>query len=148
MSRAGRVDMVRPGTFIFPLATMYTFTRSCTRRAACLRQELYNYFFSSGFIKPKKKASKPKPTPQQMEQYFRTLNLRPFRAAVLFSWVCCFARSTASKSADISRPGAKAAAVKKAYRQLALRFHPDKNQDSSRLSLHCPSSTLEWAWDA
>ncbi|CAE7381552.1 unnamed protein product [Symbiodinium sp. CCMP2456] len=79
-------------------------------------QELYNYFFSSGFIKPKKKASKPKPTPQQMEQYFRTLNLRP---------------------------GAKAAAVKKAYRQLALRFHPDKNQDSSRLRMHCLSSRME-----
>ncbi|CAE7853333.1 unnamed protein product [Symbiodinium sp. KB8] len=79
-------------------------------------QELYNYFFSSGFIKPKKKASKPKPTPQQMEQYFRTLNLRP---------------------------GAKAAAVKKAYRQLALRFHPDKNQDSSSLRGHCLSSTME-----
>eukprot|EP00439_Symbiodinium_sp_Y106_P049394 s636_g6.t1 len=108
-------------------------------------QELYNYFFSSGFIKPKKKASKPKPTPQQMEQYFRTLNLRPFRAAVLFSWVCCFARSTASKSADISRPGAKAAAVKKAYRQLALRFHPDKNQDSTEAKLKFQEITEAYA---
>lgn len=39
-------------------------------------QELYNYFFSSGFIKPKKKGTKPKPTPQQMEQYYTVLNLR------------------------------------------------------------------------
>lgn len=67
-------------------------------------QELYNYFFSSGFIKPKKKTSKPKPTPQQMEHYYSVLNLRP---------------------------GAKAAAIKKSFRQLALRFHPDKNHDSS-----------------
>eukprot|EP00913_Durusdinium_trenchii_P008711 g8182.t1 len=29
------------------------------------------------------------------------------------------------------RPGAKAAAIKKSFRQLALRFHPDKNHDSS-----------------
>ena len=29
------------------------------------------------------------------------------------------------------RPGAKAAAVKKSFRQLALRFHPDKNLNSS-----------------
>ncbi|CAE7726518.1 dnaJ [Symbiodinium necroappetens] len=81
-------------------------------------QELYNYFFSSGFIKPKKKASKPKPTPQQMEQYFRTLNLRP---------------------------GAKAAAVKKAYRQLALRFHPDKNQDSTEAKLKFQEITEAYA---
>ena len=31
------------------------------------------------------------------------------------------------------RPGAKAAAVKKSFRQLALRFHPDKNLNSSEL---------------
>ncbi|CAL1166416.1 unnamed protein product [Cladocopium goreaui] len=71
-------------------------------------QELYNYFFSSGFIKPKKKGTKPKPTPQQMEQYYTVLNLRP---------------------------GAKAAAIKKSFRQLALRFHPDKNRDSPEATL-------------
>ena len=31
------------------------------------------------------------------------------------------------------RPGAKAAAVKKSFRQLALRFHPDKNLNSSEI---------------
>ena len=40
-------------------------------------QDLYNYFFSSGFIKPKKKAI-PKPTPQQMEQFYSVLHLRPY----------------------------------------------------------------------
>jgi hypothetical protein len=32
-----------------------------------------------------------------------------------------------------TRPGAKAAAIKKSFRQLALRFHPDKNRDSRDL---------------
>ena len=43
-----------------------------------------------------------------MEQYYHVLNLRP---------------------------GAKAAAVKKSFRQLALRFHPDKNQDSPEATM-------------
>lgn len=47
-----------------------------TKLSNCTSQELYNYFFSSGFIKPKKKGVKPKPTPQQMEQYYTVLNLR------------------------------------------------------------------------
>ena len=58
-----------------------------------LRQELCNYFFPSGFIKPKK------------------------------------------KTAEANAEAAKAAAVKKPFRQLALRFHPDKAQDSRRSGL-------------
>ncbi|CAE8630329.1 unnamed protein product [Polarella glacialis] len=66
--------------------------------------ELHAYFFSSGFIKPKRPATGLKRvSPALLEQYYRVLGLKL---------------------------GARASCARKAYRQLALRFHPDKNLDS------------------
>lgn len=71
--------------------------------------DLKNFFFSSGFIKPKKKKTgKRKPTPAQMAEYHGTLGLKS---------------------------GADLTAVKKQYRQLALRYHPDKNPDNPEIAL-------------
>jgi len=71
-------------------------------------EELHSFFFSSGFIRPKKKNAKPKLSPVVMAQHYATLNVPN---------------------------GSKAEIVRKAYRKLALQHHPDKNpsaQDATR----------------
>jgi len=73
-------------------------------------QEIHCFFFSSGFIKPpKKKKIKTKVLPQAvLTEHLQTLQL-PFNAGM-----------------DM---------VKKSYRKLALRYHPDKNPGEQDASL-------------
>merc|ERR1712113_1037020 len=66
-------------------------------------QDFSNFFFSSGFIRPKKKNTKPKVTQAMLDQYYRTMGLKP---------------------------GTKGPIVKREYRTLALKYHPDKHFDS------------------
>jgi len=66
-------------------------------------QDLHNFFFSSGFIKPKKKNVKPKITQAMIDLHYKTLGLKS---------------------------GAKLPAVRQEYRKLALLYHPDKNHHS------------------
>jgi len=66
-------------------------------------QDLHNFFFSSGFIRPKKKNVKPRITKAMIEAHYKTLGLKS---------------------------GEKLATVRAKYRKLALEYHPDKNKDS------------------
>jgi len=65
--------------------------------------EIHNFFFSSGYIRPKAKDSRPKVTRAMRSECYCALGLP------------C---------------DAKLADVRQAYRKLALQFHPDKNCDS------------------
>lgn len=76
-------------------------------------QDLHNYFYSSGFIRPKRyqgrsgggggSGNKPKLNPVLIKHYYKLLGLQP---------------------------GSKASCVRRNYRQLALKYHPDKNSGS------------------
>jgi DnaJ-domain-containing protein 1 len=72
-------------------------------------QELYAFFFSNGFIRPKRKKTKTKVLPQPLlEQYCRVLGV--------------------PAGTDLNT-------IRRHYRKLALKYHPDKNssqQDAGR----------------
>jgi len=68
--------------------------------------DIHNFFFTSGFVRPKiKKSPLPLIPPVVLAQHYHTLGLKN---------------------------GEKAAEVRRSYRQLALKYHPDKNRDSKK----------------
>lgn len=70
-------------------------------------QDLHNYMFSSGFLRPKIRSAAPKVHPVIIAEHYKTLGVPP---------------------------GTKGEEVRKRYRQLALRYHPDKNMKSDDAS--------------
>merc|ERR1712050_765153 len=83
------------------------------------KEDFHNFFFSSGFILPKRKKSKKrKITPAMLAEYYQELGLPR---------------------------GSKAQAVRRAYRQLALKYHPDKNSNSQEATRRFQAITEAYA---